>query len=450
MKNMAKSYEMDMCNGPILGKVLTYSIPLMLSGVLQLLFNAADVIVVGRFAGSQSLAAVGSTSSLINLLINVFIGLSIGANVLVARYYGAKNDRDMSETIHTAITVSLMSGLFLVFLGLFTSRFWLELMGTPDDVIDKSTIYMRIYFAGMPATMVYNFGSAILRAIGDTKRPLLFLCFSSILNTVLDLVFVIVFHLGIAGVAYATIISQFLAAALVLAVLTMDDGGYRLVWKDLSVDKNTLKQILSIGLPAGLQQSLTSFSNVYVQSYINYFGSACMAGWSCYTKIDQFIFLPLQSMNQAATTFVSQNIGARNIPRARRGSLTAFYMSTAITIAMASVLWLTAGQFVAMFNQDPEVIRYGTLFIRTNSTLTFTCCATQIFSGSLRGAGDSRTPMFIMLFSYVLFRQIYLFVITQFINTPAVVGFGYPLGWMMCSLLTALFYFFGGWEKRIH
>ena len=247
-------------------------------------------------------------------------------------------------------------------------------------------MYLRIYFSGIAGLLVYNMGSAVLRAVGDTKRPLLFLCFSSILNTVLDLVFVIVFHLGIAGVAYATIISQFLSAALVLAVLTMDDGGYRLVWKDLSVDKNTLKQILSIGLPAGLQQSLTSFSNVYVQSYINYFGSACMAGWSCYTKIDQFIFLPLQSMNQAATTFVSQNIGARNIPRARRGLTTAFYMSTAITIAMASVLWLTAGQFVAMFNQDPEVIRYGTLFIRTNSTPTFTCCATQIFSGSLRGS----------------------------------------------------------------
>ena len=211
---MAKSYEMDMCNGPILGKVLTYSIPLMLSGVLQLLFNAADVIVVGRFAGSQSLAAVGSTSSLINLLINVFIGLSIGANVLVARYYGAKNDRDMSETIHTAITVSLMSGLFLVFLGLFTSRFWLELMGTPDDVIDKSTIYMRIYFAGMPATMVYNFGSAILRAIGDTKRPLYFLTVAGVINAALNIFFVTQLQMDVAGVALATVISQCISAFL--------------------------------------------------------------------------------------------------------------------------------------------------------------------------------------------------------------------------------------------
>ena len=213
---MAKSYEMDMCNGPILGKVLTYSIPLMLSGVLQLLFNAADVIVVGRFAGSQSLAAVGSTSSLINLLINVFIGLSIGANVLVARYYGAKNDRDMSETIHTAITVSLMSGLFLVFLGLFTSRFWLELMGTPDDVIDKSTIYMRIYFAGMPATMVYNFGSAILRAIGDTKRPLYFLTVAGVINAALNIFFVTQLQMDVAGVALATVISQCISAFLVI------------------------------------------------------------------------------------------------------------------------------------------------------------------------------------------------------------------------------------------
>ena len=221
---MAKSYEMDMCNGPILGKVLTYSIPLMLSGVLQLLFNAADVIVVGRFAGSQSLAAVGSTSSLINLLINVFIGLSIGANVLVARYYGAKNDRDMSETIHTAITVSLMSGLFLVFLGLFTSRFWLELMGTPDDVIDKSTIYMRIYFAGMPATMVYNFGSAILRAIGDTKRPLYFLTVAGVINAALNVFFVTQLQMDVAGVALATVISQCISAFLVIRFRWRDEA----------------------------------------------------------------------------------------------------------------------------------------------------------------------------------------------------------------------------------
>ena len=255
---MAKSYEMDMCNGPILGKVLTYSIPLMLSGVLQLLFNAADVIVVGRFAGSQSLAAVGSTSSLINLLINVFIGLSIGANVLVARYYGAKNDRDMSETIHTAITVSLISGLFLVFLGLFTSRFWLELMGTPDDVIDKSTIYMRIYFAGMPATMVYNFGSAILRAIGDTKRPLYFLTVAGVINAALNIFFVTQLQMDVAGVALATVISQCISAFLVIRCLMHSEGAMKLSLSRLGVNRRKLLLIIKVGLPAGIQGAIFS------------------------------------------------------------------------------------------------------------------------------------------------------------------------------------------------
>ena len=428
------SKSMDMTTGSTWKLLLSFAVPLLIGNLFQQLYNTVDSLVVGNFVGTEALAAVGSTTSIINTMVMFFNGTSIGASVIISRHYGAHDDKKLHLAVETTIMVTFLASILFTVLGIFLAPLMLRFMSTPDDVLESASVYLRIYFSGIAGLLVYNMGSAVLRAVGDTKRPLLFLCFSSILNTVLDLVFVIVFHLGIAGVAYATIISQFLSAALVLAVLTMDDGGYRLVWKDLSVDKNTLKQILSIGLPAGLQQSLTSFSNVYVQSYINYFGSACMAGWSCYTKIDQFIFLPLQSMNQAATTFVSQNIGARNIPRAKRGSLTAFYMSTAITIAMASVLWLTAGQFVAMFNQDPEVIRYGTLFIRTNSTLTFTCCATQIFSGSLRGAGDSRTPMFIMLFSYVLFRQIYLFVITQFINTPAVVGFGYPLGWMMCSL----------------
>ena len=448
-KKTGKTYEMDMCNGPILGKVLTYSIPLMLSGVLQLLFNAADVIVVGRFAGSQSLAAVGSTSSLINLLINVFIGLSIGANVLVARYYGAKNDRDMSETIHTAITVSLMSGLFLVFLGLFTSRFWLELMGTPDDVIDKSTIYMRIYFAGMPATMVYNFGSAILRAVGDTKRPLYFLCLSSVMNIALDLLFVVGFGMAIEGVAYATIISQFISAALVLVVLSRSTENYRLTWRDLRIDKGIFKQILRIGLPTGFQQSLTSFSNVYVQSYINTFGSSCMAGWSSYSKIDQFVFLPMQSIGQASTTFMSQNLGAGNLPRAKKGTGVAMRLALIITFASAAILFLFAPSLVAIFNQEPDVVRYGTMFLRMNVFMLAFCCPNQVVAGAMRGAGDSRTPMLIMLFSFVLFRQIYLYIATSICNTAAVVGFGYPIGWIVASILVELYYMSGKWEKKI-
>ena len=441
---------MDMTTGSIWKLLLSFSVPLLIGNLFQQLYNTVDSLVVGNFVGTEALAAVGSTTCIINTMVMFFTGTSIGATVVISRHYGAHDDRKLHLAVETTMMVTFIASILFTGIGVLFTPFMLRFMSTPEDVLPSASEYLRIYFSGISGLLIYNMGSAVLRAVGDTRRPLLFLCFSSILNTVLDLIFVIVFDLGIAGVAYATILSQFISAALVLVVLTLDGGSYHLVWKDLRIDRPTFRQILSIGLPAGFQQSLTSFSNVYVQSYVNYFGSACMAGWSCYTKIDQFIFLPLQSMNQAATTFVSQNIGAQDIKRAKRGSMTAFYMSTAITIAISAILWFTAGQFVSLFNQDPSVISYGVLFIHTNSTLTFTCCATQIFSGSLRGAGDSKTPMLVMLFSYVLFRQIYLYVITQFINTPAVVGFGYPLGWIACSLLTSYFYFRGSWEKRLH
>lgn len=441
---------MDMTTGSIWKLLLSFSVPLLIGNLFQQLYNTVDSLVVGNFVGTEALAAVGSTTCIINTMVMFFTGTSIGATVVISRHYGAHDDRKLHLAVETTMMVTFIASILFTGIGVLFTPFMLRFMSTPEDVLPSASEYLRIYFSGISGLLIYNMGSAVLRAVGDTRRPLLFLCFSSILNTVLDLIFVIVFDLGIAGVAYATILSQFISAALVLVVLTLDGGSYHLVWQDLRIDRPTFRQILSIGLPAGFQQSLTSFSNVYVQSYVNYFGSACMAGWSCYTKIDQFIFLPLQSMNQAATTFVSQNIGAQDIKRAKRGSRTAFYMSTAITIAISAILWFTAGQFVSLFNQDPSVISYGVLFIHTNSTLTFTCCATQIFSGSLRGAGDSKTPMLVMLFSYVLFRQIYLYVITQFINTPAVVGFGYPLGWIACSLLTSYFYFRGSWEKRLH
>ncbi len=253
---MKKSYEMDMCSGPVLGKILIFSIPLMLSGILQLLFNAADVIVVGRYAGSQSLAAVGSTTALINLLINIFVGLSVGVNVLVAQYYGAKSDRDVSETIHTAITLGLVSGLFLVAVGIAAARPLLELMGTPDDVINKSTIYMQIYFAGMPVTMLYNFGSAVLRAVGDTRRPLYFLTAAGVVNVLLNLVFVIYFNLDVAGVALATVIAQAISAVLVLKSLLSAEGCLKLKIHELKISKVKLKRIARVGLPAGMQGAI--------------------------------------------------------------------------------------------------------------------------------------------------------------------------------------------------
>ena len=443
-------YEIDMCNGPILSKMLRFSIPLMCSSVLQLLFNAADIVVVGRWAGDNSLAAVGSNTALIGLLTNLFVGLAVGANTLAAKYYGARDRDALHRVVHTSILLSIISGLVLTVVGVFGARTILIWMQTPENVLDLATLYLRIYFLGMTATMVYNFGAALLRAEGDTQRPLYFLCLSSVMNIGLDLLFVVGFGMAIEGVAYATIISQFISAILVLIVLTRSTENYRLTWKDLRIDKKIFRQILMVGLPTGFQQSLTSFSNVYVQSYINTFGSSCMAGWSSYSKIDQFVFLPMQSIGQASTTFMSQNLGAGNLPRAKKGTGVALRLALLITFASAGVLFLFAPQLVAVFNQEPDVVRYGTLFLRMNVFMLAFCCPNQVVAGAMRGAGDSRTPMLIMLFSFVLFRQIYLYIATSICNTAAVVGFGYPVGWIVASVLVEIYYMSGKWEKKIN
>ena len=315
---MKKSYEMDMCNGPLLGKILLYSIPLMLSSILQLLFNAADVIVVGRFAGHESLAAVGSTSSLINLLINVFIGLSVGANVLVAQHYGAGRNEQVKETVHTAVAISLVCGTFLIFVGLFLSRPLLVLMGTPENVLDKATLYMRIYFAGMPVLMLYNFGAAVLRAVGDTRRPLFFLVIAGVVNAVLNLFFVICFHMDVAGVALATVISECISALLVCRCLTRTEGSYRLIPSQLRIHPRALKRIAKIGLPAGFQGAVFSISNVLIQSSINSFGSVAMAGSTASANLEGFVYNAMNALYQTNLSFTSQNLGGGKYSRLNR------------------------------------------------------------------------------------------------------------------------------------
>ncbi|MBR1855360.1 MAG: MATE family efflux transporter, partial [Lachnospiraceae bacterium] len=294
-KKSTSKYEIDMCSGPFLGKILIFYIPLMLSSVLQLLFNAADIVVVGRFAGNQALAAVGSTSSLINLLVNFFIGLSIGANVLVARFYGSGQKKELSEMVHTSIMTALISGVILVFAGILVAGPALHLMGTPEDVIDKSILYMRIYFIGMPFTMAYNFGAAILRAIGDTKRPLYYLLGAGIINVALNLLFVIVFSMSVAGVALATVISQAISAVLVIRCLVLSDADYKLDLKELCIKKDKLLKMMQIGLPAGLQSSLFSISNVLIQSSVNSFGSIAMAGNTAASNIEGFIYISMNA-----------------------------------------------------------------------------------------------------------------------------------------------------------
>ena len=430
---MKKSYEMDMCSGPILGKVLAYSLPLMLSGVLQLLFNAADVIVVGRYAGSQSLAAVGSTSALINLLINVFIGLSIGANVLVARYYGAKNEKDMSETIHTAIAVSLVSGVFLVFLGLFTSRFWLELMGTPDDVIDKSVLYMRIYFVGMPATMAYNFGSAILRAIGDTRRPLYFLSAAGLVNICLNLFFVIQFHMDVAGVALATVISQCISAALVLRCLTRSDGALRLYWSKLRISKRKLLLITKVGLPAGVQGAIFAVSNVLIQSSVNSFGSIAMAGNTASQNIEGFVYTSMNALYQTNLSFTSQNVGAKKYTRIKRILLTCQGTVVAVGVCLGFAAFFAGNYLLRIYSSDPEVISYGLLRMSTICTTYFLCGVMDTMVGSLRGLGYSVLPTIVSLTGACGLRVVWIFTIFAMDRTLFILYLSYPISWAVTA-----------------
>ena len=318
----------------------------------------------------------------------------------------------------------------------------LHFMSVPEDVFEDATVYLRIYFFGLSGLLIYNMGSGILRAVGDTTRPLVFLIITSILNTLLDLLFVIVFHMGIAGVAYATILAQAVSAVLTLILLTRSHDIYRLSWRDLKVDGGLLKRIFSLGLPAGIQSVITAFSNVFVQSYINFFGSACMAGWSCYNKLDSFIMLPLQSMAMAATTFVSQNIGAKQIDRADKGTRTTILMSVTITGVIALFIYIFAGPAIGLFSKDEAVIDFGILFIRANTFFLLFNCVNHVLAGALRGRGDSRGPMIIMISTFVAVRQVYLFIMAHYIsNTPRLIGFGYPVGWMACCVLEVSYYY---------
>ena len=431
---MKKSYEMDMCSGPVLGKILIYSFPLMLSGILQLLFNAADVIVVGRYAGSQSLAAVGSTGALINLLINVFIGLSVGVNVLVAQYYGAKRDQDVNETVHTAVAISLLSGVFLVALGLLVTRPLLELMGTPDDVIDKSAIYMKIYFAGMPATMLYNFGSAVLRAVGDTRRPLYFLTAAGVVNVVLNLFFVISLNMDVAGVALATVISQVISAGLVFWCLVKSEGALKLRIRDLRISKVKLKRIAKIGLPAGMQGAVFSISNVLIQSSVNSFGSIAMAGSTASSNLEGFVYTSMNSFYQASLSFTSQNLGGRKYSRINK----IMYICLGVVTAVGLILGLTAvaagDGLLHIYSSDPEVLRYGMLRLEIICTTYFLCGIMDCMVGSLRGLGYSIIPMFVSLTGACGFRVLWGFTVFAAYRSLDVLYLSYPVSWAITAI----------------
>ncbi|MCI8303828.1 MAG: MATE family efflux transporter [Lawsonibacter sp.] len=430
-----------MTQGSVAGHLVRFAVPLLLGNLFQQLYNTVDLWVVGRYVSNEAYSAVGTVTPVIIMLIGFFMGLASGAGVVISQYYGAKKFDEVRKTVHTSLVMTLVLGVLLSIVGILIIPLMLRLMKTDLQAVPEATTYLTIYYAGVLGLMVYNMGSGILRAVGDSKRPFYFLVVSALMNIALDLLFVIVFQMGVAGVAYATILSQGVSAVLILLVLTRSEACIQLRLRELRITPHILRQIVRIGIPSALQMAITSFSNVFVQSYINSFGLDCMSGWTTYTKIDQFMLLPVQSLGLAATTFVGQNLGTGQVDRARQGTRAAFGLSLGITVAVASTAVLTAPWLVAFFNSRQEVVAYGTLFLRYMCPCYVLICVNQVYSGALRGAGISQAPTYIMLFSFVFFRQIYLYVVSRFIsNTILPIAMGYPAGWLMCSLLTLIYY----------
>ena len=436
-----KSSDVDMTEGNITKHLINFALPLLVGNIFQQLYNMVDTWVVGNYVSNEAFSAVGSLGPIANMLIGIFMGLSSGAGVVISQYYGAKRYDKVQDTVHTSMVMTLVLAAIFTVVGIFMTPYMLHFMKTPDNVFPESKTYLTIYFAGIIGLMVYNIGSGILRAVGDSKRPFYFLVVSAILNTVLDLLFVLVFKMGVAGVALATVIAQGVSAALVLIALLRSHTCIRFEIRHLKMHWDMLAKIVKVGIPAAIQMAITSFSNVFVQSYINYFGADCMSGWTAYAKIDQLILLPMQSLALSSTTFVGQNLGRNLVDRAKKGIRISLFMSIAATLILMLPVILLAPSLVAFFNSKPEVIEYGTMMLRWLSPFYVLCCINQIYSGALRGAGDSRAPMIILLCSFVLFRQAYLFVMANYIsNTIIPIGMAYPAGWLVASALTLIYF----------
>ena len=424
-----KHYELDMCNGPLAGKILTFALPLMASSVLQLLFNAADVIVVGKFAGDTSLAAVTSTTSLINLLVNLFVGLSVGANVAVAHALGSGDVRRTEKTVHTAIFLSMISGVILAVFGFVMARQLLEWMDSPENVIGLSTLYLRIYFIGMPATMVYNFGSAILRADGDTRRPLNFLLVAGIINVVLNLVTVIIFHMDVAGVATATAISQYVSAFLVLRCLMEEMGPLRVDLKQLRMDRKVMERIIQVGLPAGFQGVVFSLSNVVIQSSINSFGDVVMAGSGAGASVEGFVYAAMNAFYQTALTFTSQNYGAGKTDRVDRVLMLCQGYVLITGLVVGNLAYLFGGQLLSIYSSDPAVIQQGLIRMAYICRPYAVCGMMDVMVGALRGLGWSIAPMIVSLLGACGLRLLWVATVFQIYRTPEMLYLSYLVSW---------------------
>ena len=436
-----RKQDVDMTQGSILRHLITFSLPLLAGNVFQQLYNMVDTWVVGNYVSNEAFSAVGSVGPITNMLIGFFMGLSSGAGAVISQFYGAKQQDKVRNTVHTAVLMTLILGVLFTAIGVFMTPYMLRLTNTPQDVFPEARLYLTIYFSGILGLMLYNIGAGILRAVGNSRYPFYFLVISALLNTGLDLLFVLVFHMGVEGVALATVFAQGISAILVMLLLLRSHDCVQLKISQLRIHFDMLKKVLSVGIPTALQMAVTAFSNVFVQSYINHFGKDFMSGWTAYTKVDQLMFLPMQSISLAGTTFVGQNLGANQTQRARKGVSVAMSLAMGCSVFLLIPIMLFAPYLVEFFNNTPEVIKFGTLLLRLFSPFYLLCCVTQIYVGALRGAGDTKTSTLFVLGSYVLFRQIYLFVTANYIsNTVIPIAFSYPAGWILCTTLLTIYY----------
>lgn len=441
-------FEINMTEGPIFGKLISFALPLCCSSVLQLMFNAVDIIVVGRFTGKEALAAVGATSALISLMTNLFIGISLGTNVMSARFFASGKDKDLSETVHTSVTFALISGFFMVLVGQFLSRPALVIMGTPDNIIDKSVLYMRIYFAGMPFFMLYNYGSAILRAVGDTKRPLIFLVVSGAANAGLNIYLVSVWDMGVAGVAIATVISQVISCVLVLSCLFRTQSAYRLSVKKLGIKAKRLVTILKIGLPAGIQSMVISLSNSLLQSSVNSFGDTAMAGYTAANNIFGFLYVSVNSVSQTCMSFTSQNFGAGKTDRMDRVLKECVAIQIVFPLVLGSFVYAFAPRLISIYNTDADVIAYGVEVLAYTAVPYFICGLMDLFPGALRGMGQATVPMVLSVLGTVGMRVLWIFGVFPHHRTLTFLFVSYPVSWIVTMLMQVICLYFV--RKRVY
>ncbi len=452
MKAKKRTNELDMCNGPLLGKLLRFSVPLIFSGILQLLFNSADIIVVGQFTGSDAMAAVGSTSSLNTLIVNLFLGVSAGGSVVMARFYGAQDWKDVEEVAHTSILLGFLSGTVLIFVGCFLAEPLLVLMGTPADVLDQAVLYMRIVFLGMPAMMVYDFGSGILRAVGDTKRPLLFLFCGGVINVGLNLFFVIVFHMGVAGVAIGTVLSQCTSAFLTVRCLMKSDAAYRIQLRHLRIVKDKLWYILRVGVPAGVQGAVFSISNVLIQSSVNSFGSTVVAGNTAASNIEGFVYTAMNAFYQASLNFTSQNVGAQKVERIVPILWRSLLCVVVVGAGLGSLAVLFGPQLLHIYSGDPEVISCGLDRIHVICLTYFLCGMMDVTCGSIRGLGPALTPTVVSLAGACGLRIVWIYTIFAANRTLFVLYLSYPISWLVtfAAHFVCFCLFFRRWKQRVN